>query len=341
MSIIFCGDIAQPYNVMVDYESIKPIFSNNIGIANLEGSILTCESQTSLDRWSDKFSLYSSPKVIDVLHDLHIKAVSLCNNHILDYHHDVNATVELLSRNGIASFGLKNHDVIELELNGKPLFIITFSTCSNDHALNLFSPRKVVEEVKRLKQSFPSSYVVIYPHWGCELFYYPEPADRTLAHKLIDVGADLVVGHHPHIVQAIEEYKGKTIVYSLGNFILPQTFYGKKKLTYIDSRVSQELILEWNGKEIKLYPLQFDVKTNRLTINKDSDAERHYQYFSDTYSWSKYTLQYIKKSRLKNVLRTRYFATGVHERLYHFRNRFIRLFRRILMYMRLHKPYNY
>ena len=209
MSVIFCGDLVLPYHTDVDYSVVLPLFRSHKMIANFEGSILKNEKETRLYKWNDKFSLYSCPKVLNVLKDLNVEAVSLCNNHILDYQHDINETVNILKKCNIASWGLKNHDVYRSELNGKPLFVITFATFSNEHNLSLFSPSKVVEEVKNIRQQNKDCYIVAFPHWGIEKFYYPEPADRTLAHRLIDAGTDLIVGHHPHVIQPIEIYKGK------------------------------------------------------------------------------------------------------------------------------------
>ena len=61
--------------------------------------------------------------------------------------------------------------------------------------------------------------MVVNFHWGNEYDYEADEYQRELAHKAIDMGADLIIGHHPHVVQEIEYYKGKAIVYSLGNFI--------------------------------------------------------------------------------------------------------------------------
>lgn len=65
--------------------------------------------------------------MLNVLKDLNVEVVSLCNNHILDYQHDINETIDILKKYNIESWGLKNHDVWKSKLNGKPLFVITFA----------------------------------------------------------------------------------------------------------------------------------------------------------------------------------------------------------------------
>lgn len=340
MSIIFCGDFVLPYHVNVDYAEVVPLFKDCKAIANFEGSLLKEEAETSLYRWKDKFSLYSCPAVLGILKDLHVEAVSLCNNHILDYKHDIEDTVETLRQNGVKSWGLRNHDVIETELNGKRLFIITFATFSNEHSLNLFSPSKVVKEVRRLRNENPESYIVIFPHWGREKFYYPEPADRTLAHRLIDAGADLIVGHHPHVVQPIETYKGKKIFYSLGNFILPQAFYADKKLVYKQLEVKDEFIVRWDGEKTEVFALYFDADHNVLRLNSSYRLEKEAHFFDTDYSWWKYCLLFCSHSSLMDILfRTRFFSCSLGERLCWFQRTIFRLIRKTIIKIGLHNPY--
>lgn len=126
--IIFCGDLVCPFDVDVDYSDICSLFERSVGIANLEGAILLNKSAVEAPKWTDKYSLYSSPQVLDIIKKLNIKYVSLCNNHILDYKQDINETVELLKSNDIDSWGLKNHDLLKIKFNGRNLHIITLAT---------------------------------------------------------------------------------------------------------------------------------------------------------------------------------------------------------------------
>jgi poly-gamma-glutamate synthesis protein (capsule biosynthesis protein) len=80
-------------------------------------------------------------------------------------------------------------------------------------------------------------------HWGIEYKIVNSPAQQQLAHLIIDNGADLIIGHHPHVVQNIEEYKGKLIFYSLGNFIFDQ---------YFKEEVQQGLAVGW-----EIYPQKY------------------------------------------------------------------------------------
>ena len=104
------------------------------------------------------------------------------------------------------------------------------------------------EEIKNFKQENPESYVVVILHWGMEYQSSPTLSQRKGARRLIRAGADAIIGHHPHVIQKEEYFKGKPIFYSLGNFVFDQ----RKPET------SQSLIVQLNftsiGYSIKLHP---------------------------------------------------------------------------------------
>lgn len=340
--LIFCGDLVCPFECQVDYSKVKSLFEGAIGIANLEGAILPNEEAVEHPKWNDKYSLYSSPDILEVIEDLNIRYVSLCNNHILDYKLPIEYTQDSLNSRGIKWWGLKNHDVLETSLNGKFLYLITFATFANEHSLNLFNPHLVLQEIQELREKEPDALIVVYPHWGVEKFYYPEPADRELAHACVDAGANLIVGHHPHIVQPIEVYKGVTIVYSLGNFILPQTFYGKKKLVYKQTEVQNELILEWDGEQINFTRLFYDRDTNILTPSSYQDITESYSLFGKEMRYGKYLRLYLSHASWLDIFfRTRYVASLTNEYISYLSRKLLRTFRKAMIAIGVHQPYKH
>jgi poly-gamma-glutamate synthesis protein (capsule biosynthesis protein) len=86
------------------------------------------------------------------------------------------------------------------------------------------SDEEIAKIVKKVRESNPGKFLIVLLHWGQEYQLKSSISQQSLSHKLIDEGADLIVGSHPHVVQEIEEYKGKLIFYSLGNFIFDQYF---------------------------------------------------------------------------------------------------------------------
>jgi poly-gamma-glutamate synthesis protein (capsule biosynthesis protein) len=83
---------------------------------------------------------------------------------------------------------------------------------------------EIIKTIKTVKSSNPDNFLIVSMHWGEEYKLINSPTQQKLAHKIIEAGAGLIIGHHPHVVQNIEKYQGKLIFYSLGNFIFDQYF---------------------------------------------------------------------------------------------------------------------
>lgn len=336
-SIIFCGDVVLPFDTDVDISDIIPLFAGKETVINLEGAILPNKNETENNKWQDKYSLYSQPNILRSLKQLNVKYASLCNNHILDYKYPISYTEKILKENGIQTWGLKNHDIIETTLNDKKTYIITFSTFANEHSLDIYNPDEVVADIKRLKSE--DCNVVVFPHWGIEKFEYPEPSDREHAHRCIDAGADIVIGHHPHIIQGIEIYKGKHIIYSVGNMILPQTYYGKKKLVYKNDFIQNELAIEWNGVNVVIHSLFFDKITNAIKENKDFNVEGLYMYFNNAPTAENYKKFFCSKvGALDRYVKMRKADSRSGELWCYRRKRVFRMLRKVLIKLGLHKP---
>jgi poly-gamma-glutamate synthesis protein (capsule biosynthesis protein) len=108
------------------------------------------------------------------------------------------------------------------------------------------APQRVLSEIRRYKK--PGNIVIVVMHWGSELDTVPRPWQQALGRKFIDAGADAVVGHHPHVVQGLERYRGRDIAYSLGNFAFggnslarhPETFILRLRFRVVDGKTRTE-----------------------------------------------------------------------------------------------------
>ncbi len=98
----------------------------------------------------------------------------------------------------------------------------------------------LVERVRHLRSSEPDSYIIVTLHWGGEHTLQPVTIQRVRAHQLIDAGADALIGHHTHTLQTIEEYKGKPIYYSIGNFIFDQRKPVNSKACMVKLTITKE-----------------------------------------------------------------------------------------------------
>ncbi|HBB36549.1 MAG: hypothetical protein UX02_C0002G0046 [Candidatus Moranbacteria bacterium GW2011_GWC1_45_18] len=187
-------------------------------VGNLEGPITDNQSVSVGTAMEEKnnFQFTFDPAVAKVLFENNIKLVNLGNNHILNQGEEgLEQTKKYLDEAGVEYFGDTGH--LETKFPSGEISFVSYNYSVPDSA------EAAVEEIKSAKEK--SDIVIISPHWGTEYKTGdPGNAVRALAHRFIDAGADAVIGTHPHVVQNSEEYKGKKIYYSLGNFVFDQYF---------------------------------------------------------------------------------------------------------------------
>lgn len=198
------------YDEQYPFEKIH--LDADIVVGNLEGTITEHESVASFSNLRFTFD----PKVADLLKKNNFTAVSLANNHSRDFgYKGYESTINFLKDAGIGYFGdWENYDNLSYikEIKGKKIEFIGFHE---------FSYRNF-ERVLATVASSTADFTIVFPHWGVEYEKEPSTLQKTWAHKFIDAGADAVIGGHPHVIQTIEWYKEKPIVYSMGNFIFDQ-----------------------------------------------------------------------------------------------------------------------
>ena len=229
--VLFVGDLMLDRNVgkSAEAEGVEALFSTStrelfadadVRVANLEGTITT---NPSIARVNNKILHFTfNPTTAEqVLGLLQLTAVSLANNHSLDFGTDgYNETQNSLDSTEVAFFGhpynLPGKVSTVVESNGKLFCFVGY------HALFVSTTTPIVDEVKTLR---PDCWrVIVFALWGEEYETDSNAAQHAAAHAFIDAGADLVVGAHPHVVQDYEVYKGKAVFYSLGNFMFDQNF---------------------------------------------------------------------------------------------------------------------
>ncbi|WP_315121555.1 CapA family protein [uncultured Clostridium sp.] len=204
------------------FKNVASIFKeDDISVVNLETNFTTSDT-----RESKQFNFKADPSYAKSLTLGHIEGVNISNNHIYDYKEQgFNDTIEALKANNINYFGEGN--VWTTEVKGAKLGFLGYMGFSDYPELRA----KLEKDIKKLKDE--GRIVIINFHWGIENDYYPVDSQQTLARFAIDTGADLIIGHHPHVIQGIEQYKGKIIAYSLGNFCFGGNFNPRDKDTFI------------------------------------------------------------------------------------------------------------
>ena len=190
-------------------------------VANLEGPITDnpSVSETSVEGSHDNYVFTFPPETAARLKDENIGLVNIGNNHILNFEEDgVRQTKERLEAAGVGYFGSPlsgDERVAYREIGGVQFGFVNY----NEFVLKGYE--KVLADIALAKEQ--ADFVIVYTHWGKE-YVAATPGMKVLAHEFIDVGADLVIGSHPHVVQEREAYRGKMIYYSLGNFVFDQYF---------------------------------------------------------------------------------------------------------------------
>jgi poly-gamma-glutamate synthesis protein (capsule biosynthesis protein) len=202
-------------------ENVKPIFEkDDLTIVNFEGTL--SESGTRQDK---EYAFRGNPQYAKILSKGYVEAANIANNHSMDYGEIAfNDTKKHLEENGVKAFGKSEYEIIDIK--GIRIGLLGTSLLTYAERIN-FS--KVMEN---LKLENPDIIIASF-HWGEENSYTPTNDQINYAHLAIDLGADLVLGHHPHVLQGIEKYKGKYIAYSLGNFCFGGNRSPKDKDTMI------------------------------------------------------------------------------------------------------------
>jgi len=197
----------------------------DLAIANLE-AVLTDRERPAQPLDDEEVPiLRSPPRTAELLRNAGVDVVSLANNHALDFGPTALArTLGHVRHAGLTPVGAGTtpEEARALQVSvvrGVRVGIVAAASILNQHPAGDAYVARVHSVVERVTEARARvDLVVVFIHWGREYEPRPEPAQRQLAHALIDAGADAVIGHHPHVLQTVEQYRGKPIVYSLGNF---------------------------------------------------------------------------------------------------------------------------
>lgn len=215
-------------NYGADYflQNVKDIFStDDLTIANFEGTF------TDSDEREDKTFAFKAPaSYASILTGGSVEAVNTANNHSHDYgDQSFDDTLAALDDAGIVHFGYDETAVMDVK--GIKVGLVGIYELY-DH---LEREQQLKDNIAKVKADGAQLIVVIF-HWGNETETVPDSNQTTLGRIAIDEGADLVCGHHPHVLQGIETYKGRNIVYSLGNFC----FGGNSSPSDMDTMIYQQ-----------------------------------------------------------------------------------------------------
>ncbi len=243
-TVAFAGDInlADDWSTMEYYEQqengiydcidpklIRRMQEADLTCVNLE----FCMSDRGMPMEGKKYTFRAKPERVEILKELGVDLANLANNHIYDYGTDAFLdTLDILDAGGIAHAGAGKNAVeaeepFYAEIDGRTVAVVSATRAEkyiltpeadedNPGVFRCYDMAKVLQKVQETKEK--ADFVIAYIHWGTEYSETLETAQTEGARELIDAGADVVLGAHPHCLQGMEYYNGKPILYSLGNY---------------------------------------------------------------------------------------------------------------------------
>lgn len=251
----------------------------DVAMVNLENPLTRAETI----RPGKEFNFKADPQSVQVLTEGGVDIVNLANNHTMDYEAPgLEETLQTLDQAGIHYVGA-GRDIKEarrpeiIEVKGQRIAYLGYydpeSHAAADQVAgtNPLLEAQIAEDIRAIRNQV--DWIIVNYHWGAELADHPADWQRELAHFTIDQGADVVVGHHPHVLQGAEIYKGRPIAYSLGNFI----FGGNSRSDY-DTAV---LKVSLKGRKMKVEFLPVEVRQYQPKVVKDERGDYILNYIEE------------------------------------------------------------
>lgn len=249
VSLVFAGDVVlddAPGALIAaggdPFAAFAPLFkSADLRIANLECVVATT------GKVADKmFTFRAHPRTLPVL-KRHFDAVSVANNHTGDFGREAFAEMlGLLKQQGLAQLGggynlAQAHTPLMFERKGVRIALLgynefmprSFEADANAPGSAWSEDEQVVADIQRARSEFKADVVIPVMHWGWENEPTANDRQRQLARTMVDAGADAVMGGHPHVTQDIEHYRGKPIIYSVGNFVMKESDNAQQRLGWV------------------------------------------------------------------------------------------------------------
>lgn len=283
--LLFCGDIMPggvlPYQKEYISKKLQTYLDSfDIRIGTLEAAIGTGLSYDEIKMQGRANIVYARNEDFYRVKEMGFNVVSLANNHVFDLGEEgLKNTIRILKENGIQYCGA-GMDIEEaskpaiIEYNDKTIAILAYCMYGNKYlgyvelagknkpGINPLDIDKVTDDIKEMKKKF--NYVIVMPHWGREYHYFPITECKEMAYKMIDAGADLIVGSHAHIVQPVIKYHSKYIYFGLGNFLFPDFYmYPPRPIWYPEKGenlssikrvvgypypIDEPIVTVWNGR---------------------------------------------------------------------------------------------
>jgi poly-gamma-glutamate synthesis protein (capsule biosynthesis protein) len=202
------------------FEKVEKVLSEaDIVFGNLETVISDYGKINSYE----SLILRGKPEFVEQLRRGHFNVINVANNHIQQHGKQcLFDTVSVLQQNGIRLIGIDNlQPQIIYSSKGIKFGFLGYSLrpeqYDNEVIYSQGNKEKIISDISKIRKTV--DYLIVSLHWGDEYISFPSVQQINLAHEIIDAGVDIIIGHHPHVLQPVEKYKNRIIAYSLGNFV--------------------------------------------------------------------------------------------------------------------------
>lgn len=237
--------------------TVEELRRGDITVGNMEAPL----ARSGREFKDKKFRFKTKPAAAAALKWAGFSVLTLANNHMMDYGEaGLQETLQHLDMQGISHTGAGNNLIearkgVIREIRGKKVAFLAYSMTHPDE---FYAGKEragtapgyssfYTEDIQHAKKA--ADYVIVSFHWGAEREVLPKPYQISAAHRAIDAGADIIIGHHPHVLQGIESYNGGIIFYSLGNFA-----FGSRSAS-ADRSIIARIRLDGGIKEVEILPL--------------------------------------------------------------------------------------
>lgn len=314
MKLLFLGDLACPEKEDIERLEKINILNDKIVIANLEG--LLVDKDNSLEEYNN--ALFNHLEVLKIFKNTQKTIFSLANNHVKDIPEAFDYSIKKLIEEDIGYTGASKIKeeaskpyVFEVEKKKVAIFSHCWKVMSNviqdkskDIYINDISYENFINQVKKYKIENPATYIITYFHWNFDFEKLPFPAHRIIAKRLIENGANIVVGGHSHLINGAEKIDNSIVVYGFGNFYIPNNKFLNKKLTYPQkSNLSLALEVNTETNAAKCYWIENSEKKVRIIAEEDFDSGELINDYSKFRNMNeKQYKKYFRKNRNKKTM---------------------------------------
>lgn len=270
-----------------------------------QGDIVFGNLETVLSDYGKKNSyesliLRGNPYFVDQLKNSNFKVINIANNHIQQHGNPpFYNTINILKQSKFKIIGIDNLQPQIIESRGIKIGFFGYSLRPEENASKVLysqgNKKKIISDINRIKKKV--DYIIISLHWGDEYINIPSISQINFAHDIIDSGADVILGHHPHILQPVEKYRRGIIAYSLGNFVSDMCSKITKKNMILKIIFDKDQV-----KKVELIPIYIN-KNYQPEISTNKEAKKYPYYLLHTEKLLNLAKSINYKETLKSCIR--------------------------------------